>query len=127
MPRILVIEDDANIRTLLATILTREGYTVTQAENGKIGVESYRKDPPDLVITDMIMPEMEGAETILNIRSDNPDAKIIAISGGGISVNTSTCLLIGKMMGAVRTLNKPFTKSDILDAVRDSLAEPVIE
>ena len=85
MANILIIEDDEDIRRVLKKILETDGHKVTVAPNGKVGIEVYREERNDIVITDMIMPDMEGVETILHIRSDCPDAKIIAISGGGPS------------------------------------------
>ncbi|MBI5248067.1 MAG: response regulator [Desulfomonile tiedjei] len=122
MARILVIDDDAGIREVIRRTLEKAGHEVFEAPNGKVGIELYEHEGPDIIITDMIMPEMEGAETIISIRSDRLDAKIIAISGGGPSRDISTCLRVGEMAGAARTLSKPFTQEQILKAVQD-LAE----
>lgn len=108
--RILVIEDDDSIRDYLCRILEKAGHQVIGAENGKQGIVLYREHNSDLVITDIIMPEMEGIETILNIRSDCPEAKIIAISGGGNKMSIATCLATGEIAGAVKTIPKPFNE-----------------
>jgi len=121
MTRILVIDDDAEVLQLLKRILNKAGHEVVVAANGKIGVELYRQEKPDLIITDMIMPEMEGAETIIMIRSECLDAKIIAISGGSETIGSSTCLSVGKVAGAARTLCKPLTQQEVLNAVREVL------
>ena len=121
MARILIIDDDAGIRRLIRRILEKAGHEVFEAPNGKVGFELYELERPDLIITDMIMPEMDGAETILSIRSDRLDAKIIAISGGGEFARTSTCLRVSELAGALRTLRKPFTQRDVLEAVREVL------
>jgi two-component system, response regulator, stage 0 sporulation protein F len=119
--RILVIDDDAEIRHLIRRILEKEDHEVLDAPNGKIGVELYEQKVPDVIITDMVMPEMEGAETIVNIRSRCLDAKIIAISGGSDFVGAPTCLRVGEVVGAMRTLSKPFTHAEIREAVREVL------
>jgi CheY-like chemotaxis protein len=123
MASILIIEDDEDIRNVLKKILETEGHTVTMAPNGAAGIELYRIEKNEIVITDMIMPDMEGAETILHIRSDCPEAKIIAISGGGPSLNASTCLKVGEIAGATKTLAKPFGRKQIIEAVRELIGK----
>ena len=83
MALILIIDDDDQIRRVLRKTLERDGYDVADAPNGKEGIRLYRENPADLVITDIIMPEKEGIETIRELRRDFPEVKIIAISGGG--------------------------------------------
>jgi CheY-like chemotaxis protein len=113
-----VIDDDAEIRELIRRILQKAGHEVSEASNGKLGVALYRETNPDLVITDILMPEMEGAETIIHIRTHCVDAKIIAISGGSETLDTSLCLRVGEMVGASVWLPKPIESSDLLKAVR---------
>jgi len=95
MSRILIIDDDAQILKMLRQILEREKYHVTEASNGKEGLRLYRENPADLVITDIIMPEKEGIEIIIELKRDYPDVKIIAISGGG-RINPEDYLDIAK-------------------------------
>ena len=83
MNRILVIDDDAPFRGMLRQVLGREGYEVMEASNGKEGMALFRAEPTDLVISDILMPEQEGLQTIKELRRDFPEVKIIAISGGG--------------------------------------------
>src|SRR5688572_234064 len=83
MQRILVIDDDEQVRALLYEILDRAGFKVVEATNGVEGLKLYRAQPADLVITDLIMPEKEGVETILELRREFPDVRVVAISGGG--------------------------------------------
>jgi CheY-like chemotaxis protein len=83
MEKVLVIDDDSLVRDTTVRILEREGYQVVVASDGVRGLRVFRTEQPDLVITDIIMPEKEGIETIGEIRGDRPDAKIIAISVGG--------------------------------------------
>jgi CheY-like chemotaxis protein len=121
MPRILIIEDDEEIRDLLESLLTRQGYEVATAANGKQGVAEFQAAPFDLVITDIIMPEKDGIEAIMDLRRGRPDLKLIAISGGGRS-EPENYLHSAQLLGANRTLRKPFTNDAILAAVKDLLS-----
>lgn len=118
---ILVIEDDELVRDLLKQLLENEGYNVTTARNGRIGIQLYRAEPSDLVITDLIMPEKEGIETIRELRKDYPDVKIIAISGGG-AIAPTEYLNIAQRLGVQKTLSKPFKTAEILEAIRQLLS-----
>ena len=119
MSRILIIEDDAAVLALLLEILSRAGYEVLGAAGGQEGIKLYREAPADLVITDLVMPEKEGIETIMELRRDFPQAKIIAISG---KFNESY-LRAAKFLGAERTIDKPFTRADLLKAVEEVLEQ----
>lgn len=121
MQRVLVIDDDEQLRALLYEILDRAGFQVEEAVNGVEGLKLYRKQPADLVITDLIMPEKEGVETIMELRDQFPEARIIAISGGE-RVGGRNYLPIAARLGARRTIAKPFSRQEILDAVRETLA-----
>lgn len=121
MARILVIEDEGDIRGLYSRILKNAGHDVIEAPDGKVGIALYRENPADLVITDIIMPEKEGIELIIELRRDFPDVKIIAVSGGGQRMESATCLSLAKGLGAVRTLAKPFSQQELVDTVREVL------
>ena len=116
MARILVIDDDVQIQAMLRQMLEREGYEVVDAPDGKVGMKLYREQKPDLVITDLIMPEKEGIETIMELQREFPDVKIIAISGGGV-IAAENYLCLAKGLGALRTFAKPFERNEILEAV----------
>lgn len=120
MPRILIIEDDQEVRQLLKMLLERAGYTVAEAEDGQEGIHRFRTTPSDLVITDLIMPHKEGLETIVDMRNEFPDLKIIAISGGARS-NADNYLRTAKLCGAERIFAKPFDNQELLDAVAELL------
>jgi YesN/AraC family two-component response regulator len=120
MSSILIIDDDAQILKMLRQILEREKYHVTEASNGKQGLRLYRENPADLVITDIIMPEKEGIEIIIELKRDYPDVKIIAISGGG-RINPDDYLDIAKKLGANRIFAKPVERKELLHAVRELL------
>lgn len=119
--RILVIEDDEQIRRLVRTILTTAGFDVEEAANGKIGLTCYRQQRSDVVITDILMPDGEGLETIQALRQLDPAVKIIAMSGagGGQSGHLQTAV----MFGARRILRKPFSRDELLSTLADVLAE----
>lgn len=118
--RILVIDDDVAVRTTLKLVLEDSGYTVAVAENGRAGMVLYRTLLPDLVITDIIMPDQEGIETIIEIRKDHPTAPILAISGGG-RIGDTQFLTLAKALGASHVLAKPFAPAELLDVVAQCL------
>ena len=116
MARILIIDDDVQILKMLRKMLESEGYEVVDAVDGNKGLKLYREDPTDLVITDIIMPEKEGIETIIDLRREFPEAKIVAMSGGGHG-EAESYLHMAKRLGAQRTLTKPFGKGELLEAI----------
>jgi DNA-binding response OmpR family regulator len=119
--KVLIIEDDDVIRFTLTNALKKKGYICFIAENGNTGLEVYKAQNPHVVITDMLMPDKEGLETISDIRAINKDTKIIAMSGGGTTQNL-TFLQMAKKMGANLLLSKPI-KPDQLTAAIESLWE----
>lgn len=122
MARILLIDDDEQVLDMLYESLTREGYDVLRASNGEKGLRLYRQKPVDLIITDIIMPEKEGIETIIELRRDFPDVKIIAMSGGG-RIGTKDYLHLAKIFGVQRTFTKPVAREQLLDAIKELLKE----
>ncbi len=122
MARILVIDDDIQILEMLRQTLEHEGYEVIDAHDGKEGMKLYREAPTDLIITDIIMPEKEGIETIMELKRDFPDVKIIAISGGG-RIGAKECLHLAKKLGAQRTFTKPVPRQDMIKAVKELLEQ----
>jgi CheY-like chemotaxis protein len=120
MARILLVDDDDQLRTVLALVLERAGHTVTAAPDGARGLAAYRAAPADLVVTDLVMPEKEGIETIMELRAEFPDVRVIAISGGGRHLGTDY-LQLASRLGAKRVLSKPFTNQEILTAIDDVL------
>ena len=120
MQKILVIEDNAIVRNTVMRILESAGYKVVTANDGLQGFDMFRKEQPDLVISDIIMPEQEGIATIRQILAERPGTKIIAISGGGRIGNTDF-LSIARKMGAVDALPKPFDPDDLLGRISNCL------
>ena len=122
MPRVLVIEDDDLARSLIQRALTQEGYDVTVASNGRLGLAAFRATPMDLVITDLIMPDVEGIELIIEFKRRCPELKIIAMSGGGTGWKYDY-LGMAKKLGASRVIPKPFTPGDLCALVAGLLGE----
>jgi CheY-like chemotaxis protein len=120
MARILIIDDEPIIRDVLIETLEREGYETVVASDGNDGIKIHQENPADLIITDLIMPEKEGIETIMELRRDSQDVKIIAMSGGG-KIDPNTYLQIAKTVGAVKTLAKPIRIDELLKTVQEVL------
>ena len=118
MASILVIEDDQEVRDYLVAVLSRAGHAVSSAPNGRDGVEMFRNDPVQVVITVIIMPEKDGIETILDLRREHPSLKVIAISGGGRST-PENYLHSARLLGADKAIRKPFKNEEILAAVQE--------
>ena len=121
MANILVIDDDDLMRATLRYLLEPAGYSVLEASDGKEGVEIYNKKAADLIITDVMMPGNSGIEVLEKLRRDNPDVKIIVISGGSRD-DAADMLRMAKILGATKTFHKPIDKQDILKAVQEALS-----
>jgi two-component system, chemotaxis family, chemotaxis protein CheY len=115
--KILVIDDDDRIRRMVAKVLGADGHQVTCAADGAAGVAVFRQENPDAVVTDIIMPEQEGIETIVTIRRERPDTKIIAISGGG-RLGDIELLRMARLLGADDVIPKPFRAHELRRRVR---------
>ncbi|HEV8112316.1 MAG TPA: response regulator [Planctomycetota bacterium] len=122
MSRILVVDDDDAFRAMLRETLERAGHEVHDAPNGAIALEIDQRTPCDVVVIDLVMPEKEGLETILELRRRRSRTKIIAMSGGG-SGNPQSNLAIAARLGARRTLTKPFSRGELLLAVDHVLVD----
>lgn len=121
MANILLIDDDEALRDVLAIFLGEADHEVRLAANGKQGLMLFKQSPADVVVTDLIMPEQEGIETITALRKLNPRLPIIAISGG--VVHAPAYLKVAAKLGAHRALAKPFTSEELLQAIAGVLAE----
>jgi DNA-binding NtrC family response regulator len=119
--RILVIEDDPDALLAIEILLSHLGYKVETARNGREGLKMFRANAPDLVLTDIIMPEAEGIETIIAMRRLRPDARIVTMSGGG-PMNRESLLDMTVKLGATEGLAKPFDDDQLAQVVERSLA-----
>ncbi|WP_027179278.1 response regulator [Maridesulfovibrio bastinii] len=122
MPRILVVDDDPISRQILRAMFENEHYEVEEAEDGVEALKLYSDSDIDLVVTDIFMPEKEGVQTVRELMKENPDVKIIAVSGGSSSANYDSLDWI-KMFGVKYTFTKPFNSTALLAAVEDLLSE----
>lgn len=122
MARIIVIDDNAGIRTVLRQILEAAGHEVFAAANGAEGLEMHRAKESDIVITDILMPEKEGLETIRELLDVYPGLRIIAMSGGGKSVGIGSYLTTAREMGA-EILLKPFEADVLISTVERILSK----
>lgn len=122
MAKILVLDDEPSILLMIKKMLEKAGHQVDIALNGKEGMRLFEKDKPDLVVTDIIMPEKEGLETIFELRRLHPDLKIIAISGGG-RISPDGYLPGAKLLGADKVFPKPLDQKEFLSAVSELLSE----
>ena len=118
MARILVIDDDVKMLSTLRQMLEGAKHEVFEAPDGAVGVSVFQRERPELVITDIFMPEQDGLETILALKNEFPGVKIIAISGGGKNGNFSY-LEVARTFGADRVFRKPFTPQVILTAIEE--------
>lgn len=120
MPDILVIDDEPAIRKVLRNILERSGYDVLTAESGVKGLQVFEARRPNLTITDLIMPDKEGLELIREMKAIDPDAKIIAMSGGGFG-KAHTYLKLAERFGAASTFVKPVDAKEMISIIQSLL------
>lgn len=118
--RILLVEDDEPTRKILAKLLAQHGYKVAEASNGRAAMDQIQHTPTELVITDMMMPEMDGMEMIVSLRRIYPGVKIIAISESGLGPAENS-LKIARALGAQKTLVKPLDAEHLISAVQEVL------
>ncbi len=116
MARILIIDDERSLRRMIVRILTGMGHEVFEASDGLEGLELFRKHRPTLVITDILMPQREGFQTIRDLRHETPEIAILAVSGGGRE-RTPMFLIDAGKVGADATLRKPFRPAELIAAV----------
>lgn len=121
MADILIIDDDDALRGAMRKILERGGHEVREASDGLKGVARIREQVPDLVVLDLIMPEKEGIETIMELREDYPELRILAVSGGGAVLRAGGALEDAVLFGADASLAKPFTVEALQGAVEELL------
>jgi DNA-binding response OmpR family regulator len=117
---ILLVDDDTDLRNLLERVLLRNGLTVRTAGDGRQAIKLLSKEPFSLVVTDIIMPDVEGIELILRIRKDHPALPIIAMSAGG-RLNAEGYLKMARSLGANQILEKPFSIDVFIAEIRKLL------
>lgn len=122
MPRILIVDDNEIVRDMLAQFFSDAGFDVVTAVDGRKVVHTIQSIPIDCIITDIIMPEKEGIETILEVRKLKSAIPIIAMSGGGM-ITAQHHLKVAKMIGANFVFEKPVDNSTLLKAVKSCLGQ----
>jgi CheY-like chemotaxis protein len=122
MARILVADDEPGLASAVSRFLEREGHEVLVASDGVVALELLRQQSVDLTIVDIYMPNLDGIELTRRLRRELPDAKVIAVSGGGLAGRPDV-LAMASLLGATRTLAKPFTPEEMLTAVREVLGD----
>jgi CheY-like chemotaxis protein len=120
MPSILVVDDDEMVRDAIASALKRAGYSVLEAADGREAATRFKSQPVDLVITDILMPERDGLETIQSLNHGPDPVPIIAMTG--LSSRSSLYLEMARTFGAVRVLEKPFELTELIQVTRELLA-----
>jgi len=123
MPRILIADDDASVRSSMRRLLVEAGYEVEEARDGDEALEICRVDPPDLVLLDVYMPNVDGVQAFINITAEHLATRVIAISGGGV-FKKDDALAIMRDLGAEGVLEKPIEVEELLKAVEQVLRIP---
>jgi|1185.fasta_scaffold467632_2 DNA-binding response OmpR family regulator len=120
LPRILVIEDNEDMRTMLVLSLRMNGFDAAGVSNGRSALDALDEAPADAIVTDLFMPDKDGIETITEVRGRYPQAKIIAMSGWQ-STRGPDYLQVAREIGAVRTLRKPFDPDELVAILKEVL------
>lgn len=121
MALVLIVDDDPTVLRMLTQVMQRDGHTVMQAEDGEVAMRLFRRQPADIIITDLLMPNKEGLELIAEAREIAPAVGIIAYSGGG-KIQPENYLEFATGMGADRVFTKPVPITDLSVAVKELLA-----
>lgn len=122
---ILVIDDDVQFNKMVCLILEQAGFAVRTAFNGSDGLKQFLLERPDLVITDIYMPEKEGLETIMALKAVDGGIKILVVSGGSPQLKMAEMFNLAQLFGADAMLAKPFDIDTFLKVVRGLLAKAV--
>ena len=122
MKKVLLVDDEESIRTMLRAVLSDPEYTFAEATNGTEALDVLEKGEFDLIITDVIMPDCDGIELVMSVRKKLPDIKVIVMSGGG-RVRADHYLNLAEKLGAARVFEKPFKTAELRETVKELLAE----
>lgn len=123
MAKIMVVDDEPSLRTMLSHMLAQDHHEVILGKDGEQGIKLYKENLPDLVISDLVMPNKNGIDMILELKKDYPDLRLIAISGGGGITGSFDYLPTAKLIGANLILNKPFGLKELRKALQEVLGE----
>lgn len=123
--RILIIDDDPLLREIASELLTSAGYDCERAEDGRIGLSRLETGPFDLVLLDMIMPNMDGVETLTAIRDRWPDLPVAVMSAGTRAMSLQGLLRIAMGLGASEAIQKPLTEATVLPVIERLLQQKI--
>jgi two-component system chemotaxis response regulator CheY len=123
MAKVLVVEDSPAVRLAMVDVLEGLGHTVVETENGRIAIERLDEGPFDLVLTDVLMPEVDGIEVIKAVRRVHPDTRILAVSGGTPNLPAGYALKMTEMFSADAVLYKPFLNEELRKTVTRLLSD----
>lgn len=121
MSRILIVDDDRDVRRVLRRVMEADGHTVVECPDGRDALRAMTEEQPDLVITDVYMPEMDGIEFLTRLREEDPDLPVLAVSGGSLAT-ADFVLEDASKLGADAVLSKPFDIDEVRHTVRKMLA-----
>ena len=121
MKNILVVDDEISIRKLLYRQLSKAGYGVASASDGKEAIQVFNEQPVDVVVTDIFMPEKDGLELIIELKERSSSIKIIAISGSDFNSSGTHYLRLAKKLGADKTFRKPVDFDDLSEGIQNLL------
>lgn len=122
MARILVVDDEPMLRGVVRKMLERNGHEVVDAADGALGIEAYRQLPTDIVLTDIVMPNKDGIQLIIELKKEFPSVRLIAMSGGA-RTSERDFLEVAKQCGVRQVLHKPFSRAELEAAVVAAQAE----
>lgn len=117
MVKVLLVDDDELVRRVVRTFLERAGHQVAEAGNGVEGLEVFASEQPDIVLTDILMPRMNGLEMIVELRRLRPQIRVIAMTGSAHDGDADAMLLLARDLGASKTFRKPLDMTSLLGAV----------
>ena len=124
MARILIVDDEKIVRGLLRTVLEHEGHTVEEAADGQQATEMHGKAAYDVAIVDLILPRKNGLDTVLELRAQRPETRIIVMTGA-LPTLLDGNRTMDEMLGSVMKLTKPMRPADLVRTVREALSTPV--
>ena len=121
MATILVVDDEKDVCEYMRDLLENAGYKVITAENGNAAIKIFKQSPADLVITDLLMPEKDGAEMVIELRSDFPDVKVIIITGNGKNLKAEDHLELIESLNVNCSFTKPVDSNKLLFEINNLL------
>jgi CheY-like chemotaxis protein len=126
MTRIMVVDDNANVRTAARMLLEANGFQVVEAESGGTALARLGSEDVQVVLTDIFMPGTDGIELIHALHRDSPDLPVVAMSGGGFG-DGKDVLAVARLLGAAEIVQKPFTQRKLIGAIRRAIGTPAVE